>query len=108
MIRAEPGVLIVETASGWICANAGIDASNVPGEDTVALLPADPDASARRIRGEILEACGAAPGVIVADSFGRPWRVGQTDVAIGCAGVARARRLARARRPRASRRSAQR
>ena len=54
----------------------------------MALLPADPDASARRIRGEIAAACGVRPGVIVADSFGRPWRVGQTDVAIGCAGVA--------------------
>jgi len=54
----------------------------------VALLPADPDDSARRVRGEIADACGVRPGVIVADSFGRPWRIGQTDVAIGCAGVA--------------------
>ena len=88
LIRAERGVLIVETHQGWICANAGIDASNVPGEDAVALLPADPDASARRIRSEIRAACGYSPAVIVADSFGRPWRVGQTDVAIGCAGLA--------------------
>jgi coenzyme F420-0:L-glutamate ligase/coenzyme F420-1:gamma-L-glutamate ligase len=88
VIRAERGVLVVETASGWICANAGIDASNVPGDDAVTLLPADADASARRIRAEIRDACGAAPAVIVADSFGRPWRVGQTDVAIGCAGLA--------------------
>lgn len=88
VIRAERGVLIVETTSGWICANAGIDASNVPGDDAVALLPVDPDASARRIRGEIRDASGRSPGVVVADSFGRPWRIGQTDVAIGCAGLA--------------------
>jgi coenzyme F420-0:L-glutamate ligase / coenzyme F420-1:gamma-L-glutamate ligase len=87
VIRAERGVLIVETRSGWICANAGIDASNVPGEGTVALLPADPDASARRIRTEIEGASGRTPGVIVSDSFGRPWRLGQADVAIGCAGL---------------------
>jgi coenzyme F420-0:L-glutamate ligase/coenzyme F420-1:gamma-L-glutamate ligase len=87
VVRAERGVLIVETHHGWICANAGIDTSNVPGADTVALLPCDPDASARRIRAELAEACGVRPGVIVSDSFGRPWRVGQTDVAIGCAGV---------------------
>jgi coenzyme F420-0:L-glutamate ligase/coenzyme F420-1:gamma-L-glutamate ligase len=88
VIRAERGVLIVETKSGWICANAGVDASNVPGEGVVALLPEDPDASARRIRAEILNASGIAPGVIVSDSFGRPWRLGQTDVALGCAGLA--------------------
>jgi coenzyme F420-0:L-glutamate ligase/coenzyme F420-1:gamma-L-glutamate ligase len=88
VIRAERGVLIVETTSGWICANAGIDASNVPGEGVVALLPEDPDASARRIRAEIRNAAGRAPAVIVSDSFGRPWRLGQTDVAIGCAGLA--------------------
>jgi coenzyme F420-0:L-glutamate ligase / coenzyme F420-1:gamma-L-glutamate ligase len=87
LIRAERGVLIVETRQGWICANAGIDASNVPGEDAVALLPADPDASARRIRAEIRASCGRSPAVVVSDSFGRPWRLGQTDVAIGCAGV---------------------
>ena len=88
VVRAERGVLIVETRHGWVCANAGIDASNVPGEESVALLPADPDASARRIRTELEIACGARPGVIVADSFGRAWRLGQADVAIGCAGVA--------------------
>ena len=74
VIREERGVLIVEGRAGWISANAGIDASNVPGADSVALLPADPDASARRIRAELRTATGAAPGVIVADSFGRPWR----------------------------------
>ena len=88
VIRAERDVLIVETASGWICANAGIDASNVPGEDAVTLLPTDPDASARRIRGEIRARGGRSPAVVVSDSFGRPWRLGQADVAIGCAGLA--------------------
>ena len=87
VIRAEPGVLICETASGWICANAGIDSSNVP-DGTVALLPVDPDASARRIRAEIRETGGSAPGILIADSFGRPWRLGQAEVAIGCAGIA--------------------
>lgn len=87
VVRAEHGVLIVETHGGWICANAGIDASNVPGADEVALLPLDADVSARRLRTEITAACGARPGVVVSDSFGRPWRNGQTDVAIGCAGV---------------------
>lgn len=87
IVRAERDVLIVEGRSGWISANAGIDASNVPGVDRVALLPADPDESARRIRAELRRACAAAPAVIVADSFGRPWRLGQVDVAIGCAGL---------------------
>jgi coenzyme F420-0:L-glutamate ligase/coenzyme F420-1:gamma-L-glutamate ligase len=88
IVRAVGGVLITETKTGLVCANAGVDSSNVPGDETVALLPTDPDASARRIRAQVGEAAGARPGVIVADSFGRPWRVGQTDVAIGCAGVA--------------------
>ena len=87
IVRADPRVLITEHTSGWICANAGIDASNAPAEGTVILLPEDADASARRIRAEIEAACGARPGVIVADTFGRPWRLGQTDVAIGAAGV---------------------
>lgn len=87
IVRADR-VLIVETHGGWVCANAGIDASNVPGDETVTLLPIDADASARAIRAQLTDACGARPAVLVADSFGRPWRVGQTDVAIGCAGVA--------------------
>ena len=87
VIRAESGVLIVETRSGLICANAGIDSSNVPGDDRVVLLPEHPDESARRLRAEIRRAGGQAPAVVVADSFGRPWRIGQTDVAIGCAGL---------------------
>ena len=88
VIRVEPGVLIVETRGGWVCANAGIDSSNVPGDDVVALLPEDADASARAIRERIRERTGVAPAVVIADSFGRPWRLGQSDVAIGCAGLA--------------------
>lgn len=87
VVRSGHGVLIVETHHGFVCANAGVDASNVPGDNRVTLLPVHPDASARRIRGEIGDAAGVAPGVIVADSFGRAWRMGQVDVAIGCAGV---------------------
>jgi coenzyme F420-0:L-glutamate ligase/coenzyme F420-1:gamma-L-glutamate ligase len=88
IVRATPAVLIVETLGGWICANAGIDASNLPAESAVALLPVDADASARRIRAEIA-ASGAAgrPAVLIADSFGRPWRIGQAEVALGCAGL---------------------
>lgn len=86
VVRAARGVLITETHSGWVCANAGIDSSNLE-EGTVSLLPEDGDASARRIRGEIGGASEARPAVVVADSFGRAWRVGQADVAIGCAGL---------------------
>jgi coenzyme F420-0:L-glutamate ligase/coenzyme F420-1:gamma-L-glutamate ligase len=87
VIRAERGILIVETKHGLICANAGIDSSNLPDSDTVCLLPEDPDASARRIRAE-LGSAGAAVGVVISDSFGRAWRLGQAEVAIGCAGFA--------------------
>jgi coenzyme F420-0:L-glutamate ligase/coenzyme F420-1:gamma-L-glutamate ligase len=88
IVRATAAALIVETHSGWVCANAGIDASNLPGDDIVALLPLDADESARRIRTEIAGATGGSrPGIVIADSFGRPWRLGQTEVAIGCAGV---------------------
>jgi coenzyme F420-0:L-glutamate ligase/coenzyme F420-1:gamma-L-glutamate ligase len=87
VVRAEGGVLITETHSGLICANAGIDASNVPGERRVALLPTDPDRSARRIRTTLTELSGALVAVLITDSFGRPWRVGQSEVAIGCAGI---------------------
>lgn len=82
ILRAERGVLITETHHGFVCANAGIDTSNLPEDGTVCLLPEDPDASARRIRAEL----GAA--VVIADSFGRAWRLGQAEVAIGCAGLA--------------------
>ncbi len=84
VLRAERSVLIVETRHGFVCANAGIDTSNLPGGDTVCLLPDDPDASARRIRSEIV---GPTIGVVIADSFGRAWRLGQSEVAIGCAGL---------------------
>jgi coenzyme F420-0:L-glutamate ligase/coenzyme F420-1:gamma-L-glutamate ligase len=88
VLRAERGVLITETHHGFVCANAGIDTSNLPEPDTVSLLPEDPDASARRIRAEIQATTGAAPAMIVSDSFGRAWRLGQAEVAIGCAGIA--------------------
>jgi coenzyme F420-0:L-glutamate ligase / coenzyme F420-1:gamma-L-glutamate ligase len=88
VLRSERGILITETRQGWVCANAGVDASNLAEEGTVSLLPTDPDASARRIRAEIRDTAGLAPAVVIADSFGRPWRVGQADVAIGCAGLA--------------------
>jgi coenzyme F420-0:L-glutamate ligase / coenzyme F420-1:gamma-L-glutamate ligase len=87
VLRAERGVLIVETKHGFICANAGIDSSNLTEPDTVCLLPEDPDASARRIRAEIAAAAGTRVGVVVSDSFGRAWRLGQAEVAIGCAGL---------------------
>lgn len=83
VLRAERGVLITETRHGFVCANAGIDSSNVPEDDTVCLLPEDPDASARRIRSEITPTIA----VVIADSFGRAWRLGQAEVAIGCAGL---------------------
>jgi len=83
VLRAEGGVLIVETHHGFVCANAGIDSSNIPEDDTVCLLPEDPDASARRIHDEIF----GTIGVVISDSFGRAWRLGQAEVAIGCAGM---------------------
>ena len=86
IVRAERGVLITETNGGWVCANAGIDSSNLD-QGLVSLLPEDGDESARRIRAEIAQASGASPAVVIADSFGRAWRLGQADVAIGCAGL---------------------
>jgi coenzyme F420-0:L-glutamate ligase/coenzyme F420-1:gamma-L-glutamate ligase len=86
VVRAEGGVLITETRAGWVCANAGIDSSNLD-EGWVTLLPLDGDASARRIRAAISARAGASPAVVLADSFGRAWRLGQADVAIGCAGI---------------------
>ena len=86
VVAATPRILIVRTRDGFVCANAGIDASNVPG-DALTLLPDDSDASARRLR-DSLRAQGIEVAVIVADTFGRPWRAGQTDVAIGVAGLA--------------------
>jgi coenzyme F420-0:L-glutamate ligase/coenzyme F420-1:gamma-L-glutamate ligase len=87
IVRVGHGVLVVETAHGFVCANAGVDASNVPEEQLLVLLPVDPDASARVLRARLRELTGVAPGVIVTDSFGRAWRTGQCDVAIGCAGI---------------------
>jgi coenzyme F420-0:L-glutamate ligase/coenzyme F420-1:gamma-L-glutamate ligase len=86
VVRAERGVLITETRGGWVCANSGIDTSNLD-DGCVSLLPLDGDASARRIRAEIKAASGASPAVVIADSFGRAWRLGQADIAVGCAGL---------------------
>jgi coenzyme F420-0:L-glutamate ligase / coenzyme F420-1:gamma-L-glutamate ligase len=88
LVRAHDGVLICETHHGFVCANAGIDVSNVPGEDVVLLLPVDPDGSARALRAGIAAERGVHPAVLISDSFGRAWRLGQTDVAIGAAGFA--------------------
>jgi coenzyme F420-0:L-glutamate ligase/coenzyme F420-1:gamma-L-glutamate ligase len=88
LVRAERGVLICRTHHGFVCANAGVDASNTAEAETLILLPADPDASARALRARIRELTGASPAVLITDSFGRAWRHGQTDVAIGCAGLA--------------------
>jgi coenzyme F420-0:L-glutamate ligase/coenzyme F420-1:gamma-L-glutamate ligase len=87
IVRMDRGVIIAETAHGFVCANAGVDASNVAPE-TVCLLPVDPDASAAAIRDALACRFGIAPGVIVSDSFGRPWRNGIINVAIGVAGIA--------------------
>jgi coenzyme F420-0:L-glutamate ligase / coenzyme F420-1:gamma-L-glutamate ligase len=81
-------VLIVETRHGYVCANAGVDHSNVPGVEAVTLLPEDPDASAERLRERLGELAGCRVGVIVADTFGRAWRMGIVNVALGVAGVA--------------------
>jgi coenzyme F420-0:L-glutamate ligase/coenzyme F420-1:gamma-L-glutamate ligase len=87
--RADHGVLISVTHHGFVCANAGVDASNAADDDTVILLPVDPDGSARRLRAGLAQRLGApAPAVLITDSFGRAWRHGQCDVAIGCAGLA--------------------
>jgi coenzyme F420-0:L-glutamate ligase/coenzyme F420-1:gamma-L-glutamate ligase len=86
IVRMDHGVIITETRHGLVCANAGVDASNVPGE-RLMLLPVDPDASAQRIREGIKRETGADVAVIVSDTFGRPWRTGYTEVAIGVAGM---------------------
>jgi coenzyme F420-0:L-glutamate ligase/coenzyme F420-1:gamma-L-glutamate ligase len=90
VLRAERGVLISRTRHGFVCANAGVDASNASdgtAGETLVLLPRDPDASARRIRARLRELAGANVGVLISDSFGRAWRHGQLDVAIGLAGM---------------------
>lgn len=87
IVRMDRGVIISETHHGFNCANAGIDASNIPGDGTVALLPVDPDASARRIRQAIKARLGVDVAVIISDTFGRPWRNAAVNVAIGVAGI---------------------
>jgi coenzyme F420-0:L-glutamate ligase/coenzyme F420-1:gamma-L-glutamate ligase len=89
VVRMEKGVLITETPHGFVCANGGVDASNVGPQSgsIVTLLPADPDASATRIRAAVRDALGADVAVLISDSFGRPWRWGITDVAIGVSGM---------------------
>jgi coenzyme F420-0:L-glutamate ligase/coenzyme F420-1:gamma-L-glutamate ligase len=87
IVRARPPLVIAETRHGFVCASAGVDASNVPEPGTVVLLPEDPDASAARIRARLRELTGCDVAVLVTDSFGRPWRQGTTDVAIGAAGL---------------------
>ncbi len=88
VLRAAGGVLICRTHHGFVCANAGVDASNSADSSTLIVLPRDPDTSARRIRTRLRELTGARMGVLISDSFGRAWRHGQCDVAIGCAGLA--------------------
>lgn len=87
VLRADAGRLICRTRHGFVCANAGVDASNAGGADMLVLLPLDPDASARSLREALRVELGVAPAVVVTDSFGRPWRIGQSEVAIGCAGL---------------------
>ncbi|MEJ7797445.1 MAG: coenzyme F420-0:L-glutamate ligase [Solirubrobacteraceae bacterium] len=87
IVRSRRGALICRTHHGYVCANAGVDASNAPAAGDVVLLPLDPDASARALRARLRELTGVAPAVIISDSFGRAWRIGQCDVAIGVAGL---------------------
>lgn len=88
IVRMDRGILIAETSHGFVCANAGVDASNVPGDDAVCLLPLDPDASAANLRERLRARTGVDAPVIVTDSFGRAWRNGIINVAIGVAGLA--------------------
>jgi coenzyme F420-0:L-glutamate ligase/coenzyme F420-1:gamma-L-glutamate ligase len=88
IVRMGPGGLIISrTRHGLVCANAGVDVSNVGGGEVASLLPLDPDASARQIREEVRARTGSSPAVIISDSFGRPWRNGIVNVAIGTAGI---------------------
>jgi coenzyme F420-0:L-glutamate ligase/coenzyme F420-1:gamma-L-glutamate ligase len=88
VVRSRPPLLIVETKHGFVCASGGVDASNAKGAGTLVLLPLDPDASATRLRDDLRTRTGRDVAVIVSDSFGRPWRQGTTDVALGVAGLA--------------------
>ena len=87
VVRTRPPLVIAETRHGFVCASAGVDASNAGGPDPLVLLPVDPDASAQRLREAIRELAGVEVGVVVSDSFGRAWRRGTTDVALGVAGI---------------------
>jgi len=91
VIRTRRGLLVTEQQGGWICANAGVDRSNVPpganGDDYVTLLPVDADASAEAIRQAFIELIGVAPAIIITDSHGRAWRIGTVGISIGCAGL---------------------
>ncbi len=86
LVRTDP-VMISETRHGYVCANAGVDHSNVPGDDVVTLLPRDPDQSAKKLAAAVRKRTGKRIGVIISDTFGRPWRLGLTNVAIGASGV---------------------
>jgi coenzyme F420-0:L-glutamate ligase/coenzyme F420-1:gamma-L-glutamate ligase len=99
VVRVRAPLVICETRHGFICASAGVDQSNTPAEGTLVLLPVDPDASAERLRATLRERSGRDVGVLVTDSFGRPWRQGTTDVAIGAAGIEVLRELSGARDP---------
>jgi coenzyme F420-0:L-glutamate ligase/coenzyme F420-1:gamma-L-glutamate ligase len=87
ILRTRPPLVIAETRHGFVCASAGVDASNAKGPNTVVLLPLDPDASARAVRDGLRELTGIEIGAVVSDSFGRAWRRGTTDVALGVAGL---------------------
>jgi coenzyme F420-0:L-glutamate ligase/coenzyme F420-1:gamma-L-glutamate ligase len=87
LVRAARGVLIVRTRHGFVCANAGVDESNAPADGTLVLLPLDPDGAARDLRARLRERSGRGPAVMITDSFGRAWRLGQLDCAIGVAGL---------------------
>lgn len=87
VVKMDRGILIVETKHGFVCANAGVDESNVGGEETLSLLPIDPDESANKLREYFLQQTGVSIAVIISDTFGRPWREGLVDVAIGVSGL---------------------
>ena len=93
VVRTRPPLVIAETRHGFVCASAGVDTSNAKGPDTLVLLPLDPDASAQRLRSRIREVTGLDVGLIVSDSFGRAWRRGTTDVALGVSGIVALRDL---------------
>jgi coenzyme F420-0:L-glutamate ligase/coenzyme F420-1:gamma-L-glutamate ligase len=93
VVRSRPPLVVSRTRHGFVCASAGVDASNAKGPGTVILLPLDPDASAAALRDRLAELTGVTPGVVVSDSFGRAWRQGTTDVALGVAGLAPLRDL---------------